>query len=336
MEAVVTSSPSFSSTGRLAERPAHNPPDKALVRRLVDLFEGKASGNMGPELYQNGGADLFERLTQSQAYNPYAGEIRLIDENKGHIHAWAESVESAIIIGPGPANSVKNKELPILRGLPNLREVHVIELSRVFNAQSSALLQEELSGVQVFSHTKDFMRMDRAALGDVIVPSLLISTGSLTNYENCATDRFPSPQLKSHLRAFRKLAGDGGKVLWGYDSHLGTGAYEDPLVSEFLLYPLKRVARIDGVSIDPLGFTRRSDCHQQASLVAHAWVATQDQMIDIPGDKHWISEGDKFTIFCSVKPCPDKVKIFEHIARLRTHEYKTEQAGAVLHAFDCV
>lgn len=335
MEATVALSPSF-STGRSAERPAYTPPEKALVRRLVDLFEGKASGNMGPELYQNGGADLFEKLTQSQTYNPYAGEILLIDENKGHIHAWAESVESAIIIGPGPANSVRNKELPILRGLPNLKHVHVIELSRVFNTQSSALLQEELSGVQVSSHTKDFMRMERSSLGDVSGSSLLISTGSLTNYENCSTDRFPSPQLKSHLRAFRRLAGDGGKVLWGYDSHLSTGAYEDPLVSEFLLYPLKRAARIQGVSIDPSGFIRHSDCHQQASLVAHAWAATRDQMIDIAGDRHWISKGDKFTIFCSVKPCPDKVKIFESIAKLKTHEYKTEQAGAVLHAFDCV
>ncbi len=74
MEAIVTLSQPF-STGRSAERPAYTPAEKALVRRLVDLFDGKASGNMGPELYQNGGADLFEKLRRHIENAPFKQKI---------------------------------------------------------------------------------------------------------------------------------------------------------------------------------------------------------------------------------------------------------------------
>lgn len=322
------------SADRVAANRLVESANRALVRRLTDLFEGKASANMGPELYQNGGADLFEALIQSVGYNPYAGEIALIEQHKGEISKWAQDVETAIIVGPGPEVSVKHKELPILRGLRNLRRIHVIELSRVFNEQSSNLLRREIPNVEVVSHVKDFMKMSNGV--DLPSPALVISTGSLTNYENCLTDRFPSHQLKQHLLAFRRLAGEGGKVLWGYDSHLSTGAYDSPLVSDFLLHPLKRAAQINGVTIDPSGFVHRSDCHQQASLVAHTWLAVRDQMVTINGEDHFVSQSDRFMVFCSVKPCSDKVVQIERAAKLKTYIYKIEDRGAVLHAFDCI
>jgi hypothetical protein len=341
MEAVLTSSSlphnePAKGSGAAVSSSQHSASDRALVRRLTDLFENRASGNMGPELYQNGGADLFAQLTLSVGYNPYAGEIALIEQYKGNVCAWAHDVETAIIIGPGPEGSVRNKELPILLGLPNLKRVDVIELSRVFNTQSSNLLRSELPNVEVVSHVKDFMRMGNSHQGDLPSSALVISTGSLTNYENCPTDRFPSHQLKSHLAAFRKLAGEGGKVLWGYDSYLSTEAYGNTLVSHFLLHPLKRAANVRGVEIDPSGFVHRSDCHQQASLVAHTWLATKDQTVTIEGEGHYISEGDRFMVFCSVKPCADKVVQVAKMVRLKTHMHKIEDRGAVLHAFDCV
>lgn len=311
--------------------------ERALMRRLCDLFSHRSWGNLGPELYQNGGADLFTRILTGgdNGYKSHSGEKGLIELHKEGIASWAEGMDTAILVGPGPEVSVRHKEIPILRGLPNLRRIVVVELSPVFNRASCSVLHDEFPKAQVIPYHRDFMKLElegSLSYGNALV----ISTGSLANYEKCPSHSFPSAQLTAHLEAFRKLAREGGKVLWGYHSRLDADHYRSDAVREFLLYPLVKASKIKGVEIDPSLFSYEPRICEQASAAFHDWVVVRQGNIKV-GDKRFVVfQDERYGMFCSVKPDPEKVEPLGRNVRLPTWSTFREESGGVLHAFDCV
>lgn len=307
--------------------------DPMLLQRLCDLFYHQHWGNMGPDLYVNGGAERFENVLTA-SYTPYAGEKKLLSDNKSKIIQWAEGMETAIIVGPGPGRSVRSKEIPILKSMPNLKRVISIELSPVFNRQSLAALESALTDIEVHAIEMDFRKADLSSIENS-KPALVISTGSFTNFEDCPTESFPFAQINGHVGKLAELAGKGGKILWGYDSTLKEDQYNNPLVSDFLNYPLEKASLMESVILDPKGFQHETRANAVSSVLSHDWVATRPQDVHIGRHMFAVDTGDRFPMFVSVKPLPDRVVRSVKGLGIETSFTERDASGAVIQAFDC-
>jgi hypothetical protein len=313
---------------------AQDAADEDFTASLQHLFNHDAWGNMGHYLYTNGGAKLFEKILTS-SYTPYIGESILIQDNLGDISSWAGDIDTVIIIGPGPARSIQSKEIPVLKTLSNLKRVHVVDLSPEFNRQSLAALSQELpSTVSIKPFEADYAQLTSDAF-EPYERALVISTGSLTNFENCPKDQFPSKQIREHLLRFKGFAKSGGKILWGYDSILDPGEYNTPEVSNFLMYPLEKAKKLPGVNLDASKFKHETRAYEAASLLAHEWVATEGQYVDINGERFLVDKDSRLMMFGSVKPDPSKLEGLVTPLGLDTAFIKREPGGAVLHGFNC-
>ena len=310
--------------------------DDALLVRLCDLFSGNRTGNLGPDLYRNGGAEKFENiLSGAQAYTPFSGEIKLLNDNAEKIGQWIGNIETAIIVGPGPGRSVQQKELTILSHMQNLQRVITIELSPVFNQQSADVLRANLSGVAVHSFEMDFRDTDLSHIADS-QPALVISTGSLTNYEDCQPHSFPQGQVTKHISKLAELAGSQGKILWGYNSSLNAEQYNRPQIDDFLMYPLVKASRMGDVRLDASGFRHETKANTSASTLTHYWIATCDQDVEINGTCFAINEGEHFPMFFSVAQSPERLeRLIKSFPKISSFFYEKDGSGAVIHGFDC-
>lgn len=309
------------------------PADISLLGRLTDLFHHKHWGNMGPELYKNGGARRFENILTS-SYRTYFAEQAMIRGNLPAISAWAKETETAIIIGPGPSRSVISKELPVLEALPNLKRVVLIELSPEFNRQSSEALSERLdSSISVSSYTQDFRTVDLSGID--YESALVISTGAFTNFEDTPNGHFPHAQFENHLEAIKRLAKKGGQFLWGYDSSLDPRQYNNDNISNFLLYPLQKASNMEETVLDASGFRHMTYADQDSSSLSHAWVVTKDQDVTILDQSYAFSKGEKFVSFTSAKLSPNKTQRSAFLLGVTTNEIYSDTNGTVIHTFDC-
>lgn len=313
--------------------------DQDLLSRLCALFSGAVSGNMGPDLYRNGGAQKFESIIASGVgkYTPFSGETELLKRNSDSISEWAEGLETAVIIGPGPARSVRQKEIPLLKKIAGLKRVIALELSPAFNAQSAKELRVQLPHVEVHSFEVDFRTADLSQIANS-KPALVISTGSFTNYENCQTHSFPQGKVLSHIGKFAEIAGAGGKMLWGYNSELDPDQYNRPIIDDFLMYPLVKASNMDGVMLDPDGFKHETLSYSAASILTHYWTAVRDQDVEINGIRFPVNAGERFPMFFSVAQSPERlVRLIDSPAvPVNSSFFKRSESGAVVHGFDCV
>lgn len=310
----------------------------ALKERALRLFSGNIHGNMGPDLYTNGGSDKYSRIiATNDDYVPYQGEVALIDEKKETIARWARDLDTVIIIGPGPAQTIANKELPILRHMPKLKTVKLIDLSAQFNAEAVKVLEDNLKGVTVESYTGDFMHV---TLNQHYKNALVMTTGSLTNFEAASTEQFPALIAGNYLSRFQELAKPGGKILWGYDSNSDKDAlekeYDTGEIHAFILNPLNKLAATTGVAMDPGKFIYTPEFHPRSSHLAHYWTATDDQTIAIDGHTIDIFKDSRFICFSSIKLEPNRLDIVARNRGIKPYTaYKARDNSQVLHCFDC-
>lgn len=310
----------------------------ALKDRALRLFSGNIHGNMGPDLYTNGGSDKYSRIiATNEDYVPYQGEVALIDEKKETIARWARDIDTVIIIGPGPAQTIANKELPILKNMAKLKTVKLIDLSAQFNAEAQNVLEKNLKSVTVESYTGDFMTVTP---NENYRNALVITTGSLTNFEDASTEQFPALIAGKYLSRFQELAKPGGKILWGYDSNSDKAAlekeYDTAEIQEFILNPLNKLAATTGVAMNPGKFTYTPEFHPRSSHLAHYWTATDDQTIAIDGHTIDIFKDSRFICFSSIKLEPSRLDVVARNRGIKPYtSYKARDNGQVLHCFDC-
>ena len=310
----------------------------ALKKRAFDLFTNRRVGNMGPDLYTNGGGDKYSQIiSTNEQYIPYQGEVALIQEKKSDIARWAKDIDTVIIIGPGPAQTMETKELPILKLLPALKTVKLIDLSEQFNAQAAKVLEQSFEPpLYVETYTGDF---NTVTLNQNYSRALVITTGSLTNFEDAPLDSFPSSIAGSYLRRFQEMAKPGGKILWGYDSNSNAAAieaeYESSEISAFVLNPLNKLSSTSGVDIDPKKFIYTPEFFPRGSHLAHYWTATAPQNVEIDDETISIFEGDRFLCFSSIKLNPDKLNIIAQNKGLSSHcAFTHSNSKQILHCFD--
>lgn len=289
----------------------------AVAAAAVDLFTRKQHGHMGDIAYYNGGGKLFEDFVKANDnYALYNGEIRNISIHKKAIAADVAETERAIIVGPGPASSFRMKEMQILKLLPDLKEVHLIDVNREFNKQARKAIQDysKSSGreIKIKTYQMDF-RAASAAI-PAAANTTVFSTGSLvSNVPNAPLSGFPDYDIGVFMESFAQLAGVGGKVVLGYDAN-ETGEeqvdhYNDDL-APFIKNIMKVVADhahgLHGFNPAPDHFRYEAEWVRKAGQVAHKLVVTKPQQFKITHDgrvyQFSLDKDDEFIVMSSLKP----------------------------------
>ena len=320
---------------RVTDQPAD---PSSLKERALSLFTNVSRGNMGPALYTNGGSNKYsDILSTNDQYMPFQGEVALIDKHKESIAKWAKDVDTVIIIGPGPTQAIASKEVPILRLLPNLKTVQLIDLSEQFNIEARDVITTVLPDLKVEYYTGDFRNV---TTNQNYSRALVMTTGSLTNFEDAPVDNFPSATASGYLNRFQELAKSGGKILWGYDANADKDSlieeYDTPEIAAFILNPLVKLQNTPGVQIDPSKFEYKPEFLPRGSHLAHNWEVTEDQTIKIDGQAIEVFQGDRFLCFSSIKLNPSRLTILARAKGLQQHKsYTHDQDKQVLHCFDC-
>jgi hypothetical protein len=290
---------------------------RAVAAAAVDLFTRKQHGHMGDIAYYNGGGKLFEDFVKANDnYALYNGEIRNISIHKKAIATDVAGTERAIIVGPGPASSFRMKEMQILKLLPDLKEIHLIDVNHEFNRQARKAIEDfsQSSGrkITVKTYQMDF-RMASAAIPPA-ANTTVFSTGSLvSNVPNAPLSGFPDYDIGIFMEGFARLAGVGGKVVLGYDAN-ETGEeqvdhYNDdlaPFIKNIMKVVADHASGIKGFNPAADHFRYEAEWVKKAGQVAHKLVVVKPQHFEINMDdriyQFALYENDEFIVMSSLKP----------------------------------
>lgn len=320
-----------------------------VTRLTIDMFGRKQHGHMGEIAYQNGGGELFEAFVQNnRGYYPYHGEIDHITANRKAIAEEIGDTEHVIVVGPGPASSFSKKDFRIIELLPNLKSVDFIDLSESFNRQSAAAMEEfaRSRDIEIKTHKMDF----RTA-GDVLQikpKTTVISTGALVgNVHNVPLNGFPNFDMEDMLRGFRKLAGDDGYVVLGYDSNSNhktlKSSYNEDL-APFFLNLLKTISShchgLTEFNPDPDHFRYEMEWLEKSHQVVHKLVVTRPQTFKLQtGDtlrNGNLETGNEFIVMSSLKPPTGKMSELGQNIGLETCNIYVDRNGLAEHVFKTV
>ena len=309
-------------------------------------YLGKSIKGQGPwDLVRQGlamvpeGRGVFTRMSITE--NLLMGAY--IRSDKAAIAQDLAGTERAIIVGPGPGESFDQKEMQILKLLPRLKEVHFVDVNAEFNKQAARIVRNHArsSGhhIRVQSHEMDF----RNAVS-TLPPrpnTTVFSTGSLvSNVPNAPLDWFPNHAMGEFIGAFAKLAGDGGKVMLGYDSNNSANTLEKaynedlaPFIENIMRIIVDHSRGIKGLKASAGHFHYESEWLERAGQVAHKLIAEQDQKFEIcfEGRTHsfFLEKGEEFIVMSSLRPSVDRLtKIAENVF-MQTESLYVAESGIV-------
>jgi hypothetical protein len=319
-----------------------------VTKAAIDLFTRRQYGHAGEVAYLNGGGKLFSDFVKfNKDYYVYQGEVEHIARNKASIANDIRDTEHLIIVGQGPSHSLENKELQIIKLLPNLKKVTFIDVAEDFNRQARDVMdnykKESGRKFDVGSLTMDFHKAaDKVDRG---LRATVISTGSLiSNVHNAPVHGFPDQIMIDMLQGFSELAGKDGYVVLGYDSN-------DDVISLSKAYNqqlapfIKNIAKIiadhcDGISGfkgDPEYFDYEMEWVQKGLQVAHKLTVKKAQAFTIEHEGRRIpitlNPGDEFVCMSSLKPTPNKMSRLAPHANLETRNSYVDRNGMVEHVF---
>ena len=318
-----------------------------ITERALATFRRKAVGIWDDLAYLNGGGKLFEDgiAASYPDYYQFYGEVQHIQTNKASIADLIKDTQHIIVVGPGPATSFSQKDFKIIELLPDLKSVQFIDVASRFNDESAAVIEaySQRSGknITVAKHRMDFHQASQVLLP--LPHTTTISTGGLfANLQNAPLDGFPVQDMQDSLAAFRRLSGDEGHVIVGYDSNTNdrtqAKAYQNfgPFIINITNIIANNCDDIHGFKSGPDYFAYRRDYIPPSRQNAHKVVALKSQDFYIGSRYISIDQGEPFTVMSSLRPDPNKTSEQGKSIGLRTANAFIDGNGLVEHVFNSV
>lgn len=319
-----------------------------VTRAAIDLFTRRQYGHAGEIAYLNGGGKLFSDFVKYNGdYYPYKGEIEHITRNRGAIAQDIADTEHLIVVGQGPSHSLENKELQIIKLLPNLKRVTFVDVAEDFNKQAIGVMNayKKQSGrtFEVGTLTMDFHRAATKVEHDL--KATVISTGSLiSNVHNAPVHGFPDQIMIEMLQGFSDLAGPDGNVVLGYDSNDDSISLSKAYNQQLAPF-IKNIAKIiedhcegiSGFKGSPDYFDYEMEWVHKGLQVAHKLIVKKAQAFTIEHEGRRIpitlNPGDEFVCMTSLKPTSNKMSRLAIHADLEARNSYVDRNGMVEHVF---
>lgn len=321
-----------------------------VTKAAIALFTRKQWGHMGDIAYLNGGGKLFGDFTQNNNdYYVYRSEVSHLAYNAKSIANDIGDTEHLIIVGPGPALSLRMKDMQILKLLPHVKKVTLVDISQSFNDQGLEALEDfKRESGRTFQTGALTMEFHQAASHvDHTMPTTVISTGSLiSNVHNAPVGGFPEHPLKDMLQGFSDLAGPDGRVVLGYDSNddefslrRAYSARLAPFIKNIAKIIADHCEGIQGFDGAPDNFDYEMAWDYKSLQVMHKLIVKKSQAftIDYQGRSHSLTlrAGEEFVVMSSIKP---RASIMSRMAEdkdvgLDTQNVYQDRHGMVEHVF---
>ncbi|NES78467.1 MULTISPECIES: L-histidine N(alpha)-methyltransferase [unclassified Okeania] len=134
---------------------------------VKSLFLQQQEENLAPYLYStpnieddsaNGEGFYQELISQNLNYYLYKEEIELINNKASQIAAYVPPGSNVIEFGLGTDIAFKNKSLPFLKEIKQLKSYVPIDLCQTYLDQSEEILSRELPEISVEKINTDFIK----------------------------------------------------------------------------------------------------------------------------------------------------------------------------------
>jgi dimethylhistidine N-methyltransferase len=230
--------------------------------------------------YDARGAQLFDRITDLEAYYPTQTEISILrrhaDEMTARIGPHARLVE----FGSGSGD----KTWIILRHLTDPTAYIPIDISRAQLVSFALKVAEAFPALRVIPVCADYT-------AELALPEIQDGGGRCVAFFPGSTiGNFEPSEAEAFLRRVRRLVGNSGGLLLGVDlikdPAIIERAYNDPqgVTAEFNLNLLTRINRECGADFDVGAFTHYAFFDQAHHRVEMRLVSTRDQIVHVCAD----------------------------------------------------
>jgi dimethylhistidine N-methyltransferase len=276
------------------------PAAPSLLAEVVAGLE-RPHKTLPPKLFYDArGAELFNRICETQAYYLTRTELAILKRYASGIAARVGS--DATIVEPGAGDMRKIRLL-----LPLLRPRHYVpvDISADQLRSEGETLALELPWLQVSAVVADFLTSDLERIGALAGGRrvLFFPGSTIGNFEPDAAEAF--------LRRARQLVGDGGGALVGVDLRKPKAvldlAYNDPegYTAQFNLNILARINRDLGANFDLRTFAHRAFYEPSVGRIEMHLVSLHEQCVAV-GERHvHFAPGETIHTESSYKYTPD-------------------------------
>ncbi len=316
--------------------------DPLFLADVKALFLGKKEDNLSPYIYSTPNADIDEDLANGEVYyyelvsqNPdyylYKEDIELINNAAAKIAAYVPPESSVIEFGPGTDIAFKNKSLPFLKEIKQLKSYIPIDLCETYLIQSKAILADELPEVAVETIKTDFIK-NLALVSNYKKPVVFFKGSTITNLSSNGCLDF--------LSRIAQALKPNGRLIVGVDANQSESslrkAYDNDIMAHLVLSTLHCINRDLPVSgFDPLGFKYEFNWVPENHCVAHTVRVTKEQNFVLDGISINIENGKKFHLLSSYKYPIDYFQNIALKAGLKSLDYFVHKnQRMVIHVFE--
>ncbi len=267
----------------------------SVIARAPRIADDVLSGLLGhPKrlpcrlLYDEHGAELFDRITLLDEYYPTRVELRLLDECLPVIAAHVGV--AARVIEPGSGVGIKTKRL--LRALRDPASYIGIDVTREALEYAARVLRAEHPGLDVHTVVADFTR-------PFALPAPRRPVGrALVFFPGSTIGNFEPHDAVAFLGGLRRSAGDNSLLLLGADGtrdpKVLEAAYNDAegVTAAFDKNVLAHLNRVRGTTFDVDAFEHRAIWNEPYSRIEMHLIATREQHVVIDGHHVDVATGE--------------------------------------------
>lgn len=316
--------------------------NKSFLADVKSLFIDGQEEILSPYLYStpnpeiegdlaNGEGCYMELISQNPGYYLYKEEIELMNSAAGKMAAYVPSGANVIEFGPGTDIAFKNKTLPFLKEIKNLKSYVPVDLCETYLDDSESILAHELPEVSVQKIKDDFIK-NVDLIKNFPLPVVFFKGSTITNLSTANCLKFLtriSQAMQSH-----------GRLIIGVDSNQSEsslrGAYDDGRMANLTLSIVHFINRDLPVSgFDPHGFEYEFNWVDETHCVEHNVRTTKEQNFTLDGTPVNIKSGTKFHFLSSYKYPIDYFQDIAKKAGLQPLDYFVHDNGRmVIHVLE--
>ena len=230
--------------------------------------------------YDDEGARLFERICTLDEYYLTRSELSILRERVGEIAALAGPHCALVEYGSGAGTKIRL----LLDALREPAAYVPIDISHLQLARVTADLESDYPRVAIRPLCADYTR-------PFALPNLPAHARRLAFFPGSTIGNFHPAEAAAFLTRIRRTVGSGGLLVLGVDRRkdpaLLHAAYDDRdgVTAAFNLNMLRRINRELRADFDPRRFQHLAFFNDQASRVEMHLVSTEDQVVQIGGER---------------------------------------------------
>lgn len=288
-----------------------------FLQDTLDLFAGKATGNLWPYLYDGPrneqdpvrGEILYNDLLRWEPkYYLYKLESTLLQTRSLEIANCIGSGATVFELGPGGEQSIRNKSYPFLRALPELKGYVAVDISPVFLEKGLRITQSLLPHIPVQGVCQNLTLLDSLPVS-ADKPLLFFKGSTIANLGTVKTRQL--------LERFHNILGNNGVLVVGQDANQDLEslmwAYDNSRFELFFSNIMYRIQRDLGTQgLEPEYFRGVVEWLPDTYDLQLSVVVLRDQTVQLEGHQFHLHEGQKLHIFSSHKY---PVEVFSQLGR---------------------